>query len=75
MSVQVAPQQSNGFQRRQSPLQDNRPAPVEMGRIPLPVNTHASSNMDSPNRPSPNIYRQPTMTGSYTGTDSRQDIT
>ena len=60
----------------QSPREVNRPAPMNMGKIPLsfPSERNEGSTASPNGKPSPNnIYRQSTMTGSYSN-DSRADL-
>ena len=58
----------------QSPREQNRPSPIPMGKIPLsfPVDK-SQDNTASGIKPSPGVYRQSTMTGSYSN-DSRDNL-
>ena len=60
-------------EQRASPRELNRPSPVTMTKIQMATLNTTGANNDSPNKPSPYIYRQSTMTGSYSN-ESQNDL-
>ena len=62
--MSVAPS-SNGLDNsvRPSPREQLRPNNLEMNRMHLPLSQGITPADSSPNKPSPQIYRQSTLTG------------